>query len=70
MAEHLAPGIHIEETGYGPPRITGASTAASALLGTTGRGPRALQLVTSHADYERLYGPSGRFLPDTVRGFG
>ena len=69
MAEYLAPGVYVEEVGQGPPPIEGVATATAALLGTTGRGPIRPRLVTSLAQYERLYGQSGRYLPDAVRGF-
>lgn len=69
MAENLAPGVHVEEVRPGPPPIEGMATATAALLGTTGRGPARAALVTSLAEYERLYGTIGRFLPDAVRGF-
>jgi phage tail sheath protein FI len=69
MTENLVPGFHVEEVGRGPPPIEGAPTATAALLGMTGRGPSAPRLVTSMAEYERLYGTVGRFLPDAVRGF-
>ena len=69
MAEYRAPGIQVEDMAQPPPRIMGVATATAALLGSTGRGPTAPRLVTSIAEYERLYGLSGRFLPDAVRGF-
>lgn len=69
MAEYLAPGAYVEETGFRPPTIEGVATGTAALLGTAGRGPTRPRLVTSFAEYARVFGPSGRFLPHAVRGF-
>lgn len=69
MAEYLAPPIHVEETSFRPPSIVGVPTGTAALLGTAGRGPTRPRLVTSFAEYERVFGSRGRFLPHAVRGF-
>jgi uncharacterized protein len=58
MAEHLAPGVYIDEV---PPRfrtIEGVSTSTAAFIGPTRFGPLAgrPEPVTSFAAFERIYG--------------
>ena len=74
MAEYLAPGVYVEETSFRAKSIEGVSTSTTAFVGPTRRGPTAAsgpaaggdevpvntpELVTSYADFERIYGGMG-----------
>jgi len=80
VPQYLAPGVYVEEVDTGIKTIEGVSTSVAGMVGATMRGPiRGLpQLVTSFADFDRLFGgyfPPGagflghRFLPYAVSGF-
>ncbi|MCB9742420.1 MAG: phage tail sheath subtilisin-like domain-containing protein [Alphaproteobacteria bacterium] len=58
MPEYLAPGVYIEETSFRSKSIEGVSTSTTAFVGPTRRGPVSgtPELVTSVADFERIYG--------------
>jgi len=56
MPEYKTPGVYIEEVDRGPKTIEGVSTSVAGFLGVTERGPLGPHLVTSFADYRRLYG--------------
>lgn len=60
MAEYLAPGVYIEETSFRSKSIEGVSTSTTAFVGPTRRGPASgtPELLTSVADFERIYGGS------------
>ena len=78
MPQYLAPGVYVEEVDTGIRTIEGVSTSVAGMVGATRRGPkRGLpQLVTSFAEFERIYGgffPPGSTLsgalPLAVYGF-
>ena len=58
MPEYLAPGVYVEETSFRAKSIEGVSTSTTAFVGPTRRGPvgEVPELVTSFADFERIYG--------------
>lgn len=61
MPEYLAPGVYVEETSFRAKSIEGVSTSTSAFVGPTRRGPigDTPELVTSFADFSRIYGGLG-----------
>ncbi|HEV3049352.1 MAG TPA: hypothetical protein VGX50_03545, partial [Longimicrobium sp.] len=61
MPEYLAPGVYVEETSFRAKSIEGVSTSTTAFVGPTRRGPISgtPELVTSYADFERIYGGIG-----------
>ena len=79
MAEYLSPGVYVEEYDSGATPMQGVSTSTAGFVGLAERGPVAgqPQLVTSFADYKRMYGGylsqaaygSNRFLPYAVEQF-
>lgn len=58
MPEYLAPGVYVEETSFRPKSIEGVSTSTAAFIGPTRFGPTEgePELLTSFADFERIYG--------------
>jgi len=58
MAEYLAPGVYIEETSFRAKTIEGVSTSTAGYVGPTRYGPThgEPELLTSFADFERIYG--------------
>lgn len=58
MAEYLAPGVYIEERSFRSKSIEGVSTSTAGFIGPTRFGPLRgePELVTSFADFERIYG--------------
>ena len=63
MPEYLAPGVYVEETSFRAKSIEGVGTSTAAFVGLTARGPISSgqkparpQLLTSYADFERIYG--------------
>ena len=64
MPEYLAPGVYVEETSFRARSIEGVSTSTTGFVGATRRGPyhgagaggEAPELLTSFADFERIYG--------------
>ena len=79
MAEYLHPGVYVEEFDSGAVPMQGVSTSTAGFIGLAERGPVVgqPQLVTSFADYKRMYGGylseagygSGRYLPYGVEQF-
>ena len=72
MPEYLAPGVFIEEIERGPKPIEGVATSTAAFLGETARGPVRPTLITSYADYLRLFGTvfaDGKYMPHSVKAF-
>ncbi|MCP4898081.1 MAG: phage tail protein [bacterium] len=63
MPEYLSPGVYVEEIDAGPKPIEGVSTSTSGAVGVTERGPttEAPVLVTSFADFQRVF---GGFVPE------
>jgi phage tail sheath protein FI len=58
MPEYLAPGVYVEETSFRSKSIEGVGTSTTAFVGPTLKGPANVtpDLITSFADFERLYG--------------
>ncbi len=61
MPEYLAPGVYVEETSFRAKSIEGVGTSTTSFVGPTRKGPVASlteipELLTSFADFERLYG--------------
>ena len=58
MPEYLAPGVYVEETSFRPKTIEGVSTSTAGFVGPARYGPTdgEPELLTSFADYERLFG--------------
>lgn len=58
MPEYLAPGVFVEETSFRSKSIEGVSTSTTAFVGPTRSGPvgEIPELLTSFADFERIYG--------------
>ena len=58
MPEYLSPGVFIEETSFRAQSIEGISTGTTAFVGPTRKGPYGKRpaLLTSWADFERIYG--------------
>ncbi|MCD8145869.1 MAG: phage tail sheath subtilisin-like domain-containing protein [Clostridiales bacterium] len=79
MAEYLSPGVYVEEYDSGATPMQGVSTSTAGFVGLAERGPvmGQPQLVTSFADYKRMYGGylseagygGARFLPYAVEQF-
>lgn len=79
MAEYLSPGVYVEEYDSGATPMQGVSTSTAGFVGLAERGPviGQPQLVTSFADYKRMYGGylseaaygGNRFLPYAVEQF-
>jgi hypothetical protein len=57
MPEYLAPAVYVEETSFRAKSIEGVSTSTTGFAGPTLTGPALTpQLVTSFAEFERIYG--------------
>src|SRR4029453_6373355 len=58
MPEYLAPGVYVEEVSFRAKSIEGVSTSVAGFIGPTRYGPWAgePELLTSFADFERIYG--------------
>ena len=58
MPEYVAPGVYVEETSFRSKPIEGVATDIAAFIGPTRRGPWGTcpRLLTSFAEFERLYG--------------
>jgi phage tail sheath protein FI len=58
MPEYLAPGVFVEETSFRQKTIEGVSTSTTGFAGPSRFGPVAgePELLTSFADFERIYG--------------
>src|SRR6185437_791015 len=58
MPEYLAPGVYVEEVSFRAKSIEGVSTSTAAFVGPTRFGPTdgLPALVTSFAEFERIYG--------------
>lgn len=79
MAEYLSPGVYVEEYDSGAVPMQGVSTSTAGFIGVAQRGPVTgkPQLVTSFADYKRMYGGylsdakygAARYLPYAVEQF-
>ena len=68
MPEYLAPGVYVEETSFRSKSIEGVGTSTTAFVGPTLKGPSIKdgddhplppELLTSFADFERIYGGFG-----------
>lgn len=79
MAEYLSPGVYVEEYDSSPRSIEGVGTSTAGFIGMTVKGPSigAPSLITSFADFQRLFGGylsefthgSYRYLPYAVEQF-
>ena len=81
MPEYLAPGVFVEEVSFRQRTIEGVSTSTAGFVGPTRFGPTAgePELLTSFADFERIYGgldrlelttgPSHNYLAHAARAF-
>ncbi len=71
MPEYLAPGVYVEEFEMGAKPIEGVGTSTVGFLGMTERGPLKPRLVTSFAQFNRLYGGyiENSFTAYAVEGF-
>ncbi|HKJ93846.1 MAG TPA: phage tail sheath subtilisin-like domain-containing protein [Longimicrobiales bacterium] len=83
MPEYLAPGVYVEETSFRAKTIEGVSTSTAGFVGAARYGPTGgtPQLVTSFAEFERIYGgldqlefesesePTHNYLAQGVRAF-
>jgi uncharacterized protein len=58
MATYQTPGVYVEETSYRDQTIAGAGTSTAAFVGPTRFGPSngRPELLTSFADFTRIYG--------------
>lgn len=58
MPEYLAPGVYVEETSFRTKSIEGVSTSTAGFIGCARFGPTSgePELLTSFADFERIYG--------------
>lgn len=58
MPENFAPGVFVEETSFRSKSIKGVSTSTTAFVGVAQRGPvgEIPELLTSFAEFERVYG--------------
>ncbi len=58
MPEYLAPGVYIEEVSFRAKTIEGVSTSTAGFVGPARYGPLSgePELLTSFADFERIYG--------------
>lgn len=61
MPEYLSPGVYIEETSFRSKSIQGVSTSTAGFIGPTRTGPLSgtPELLTSLADFQRIYGDFG-----------
>ncbi len=61
MPEYLAPGVFVEETSFRAKSIQGVGTSTTAFVGPTRKGPvgMASDVITSFAEFERIYGGLG-----------
>jgi uncharacterized protein len=77
MPEYLAPGVYIEEVSFRAKTIEGVSTSTAGFVGPARYGPASgePELLTSFADFERIYGGldpleyGTNFLAHGVRAF-
>ncbi len=71
MPEYLSPGVYVEEVERGSKPIEGVSTSTAGFLGPTERGPTDQRLITSFAQYKRLFGGyiDDGYLPTAVEGY-
>ncbi len=72
MPEQRSPGVHVDEIRTKP--IEGVATSSLGIVGPTERGPSEVRLVTSWAEFERLYGGAAgqgatSHMPHAVRGY-
>lgn len=64
MPEYLAPGVFVEEVSFRAKSIEGVGTSVAGLVGPTRTGPLRgkPELLTSFADFVRVYGDAGDLL--------
>ena len=61
MPDYLAPGVFVEEVSHGSGAIEGVGTSTAGFIGPCRYGPvvGAPRMLTSLAEFERLYGDGG-----------
>jgi phage tail sheath protein FI len=66
MPEYLAPGVYVEETSFRSKSIEGVGTSVASVVGPTRTGPlRGVpEVVTSYAEFERVYGDAEALIFD------
>lgn len=71
MPEYQSPGVYVEEVENGSKSVEGVSTSTAGFLGETERGPVEPRLLTSFADFRRIYGgsPASSDLGVAVSGY-
>jgi len=64
MPEYLAPGVYVEETSFRAKSIEGVGTSVAAIAGPLRTGPLrgTPEVVTSYAEFERIYGDPGALI--------
>jgi phage tail sheath protein FI len=67
MPEYLAPGVYVEEVSFRSKSIEGVATTTTGFVGPTRYGPvtEDLDVLTSLADFERIYGDRQRLVFDS-----
>jgi len=70
MPEYLTPGVYVEEVSFRAKSIEGVSTSVAGFIGPTRYGPWAgePELLTSFADFERIYGGIDRLTFESSAG--
>lgn len=70
MPEYLSPGVYLEEVSFRAKSIEGVSTSTAAFIGPTRFGPTqgTPELVTSFADFERVFGGIDQLVWNDVAG--
>jgi phage tail sheath protein FI len=70
MPEYLAPGVYVEEVSFRSKSIEGVGTTTTGFVGPTRYGPVKLEpdIVTSLAEFERVYGDRQQFSFDGMGG--
>lgn len=65
------PGVYVREIPTPPRAISGVATDTLGMAGETERGPLQVRVVTSYAEYRRLYGDplTDRYLGHALHGF-
>ena len=68
----IKPGVFVQKIRIQPQSIEGVSTSTAAFLGETQTGPTTPTLITSFAEYQRIFGGHfgvDKYLPYAVEGF-
>lgn len=70
MPEYLAPGVYMEEVSFRAKSIEGVGTSVASIVGPTRAGPlRGIpEVVTSYAEFTRVFGDAGDLVFDVDGG--